>query len=58
VTLRDETEWVETVEAGWNRLVDCDRERIARTALQVVPFQGPRSLGTLDPGLSTRLPML
>ncbi|MDF2369214.1 MAG: UDP-N-acetylglucosamine 2-epimerase (non-hydrolyzing) [Rhizobiaceae bacterium] len=28
VTMRDETEWVELVEAGWNRLVGADENRI------------------------------
>jgi UDP-N-acetylglucosamine 2-epimerase len=28
ITLRDETEWVETVTAGWNVLVGADTERI------------------------------
>ncbi|MGB9889820.1 MAG: non-hydrolyzing UDP-N-acetylglucosamine 2-epimerase [Anaerolineae bacterium] len=37
VTLREETEWVETVEAGWNVLVGCDPERIVRAALEARP---------------------
>jgi UDP-N-acetylglucosamine 2-epimerase len=32
VTMRDETEWVETVETGWNVLVGADRRRIAMGA--------------------------
>jgi UDP-GlcNAc3NAcA epimerase len=29
ITLRDETEWVELVTSGWNRLVGSDSEKIA-----------------------------
>jgi UDP-GlcNAc3NAcA epimerase len=28
ITLRDETEWIETVDAGWNQLVGADKEKI------------------------------
>jgi UDP-GlcNAc3NAcA epimerase len=30
ITLREETEWVETVEAGWNQLAGCSTENILR----------------------------
>ncbi|OAV67232.1 UDP-N-acetylglucosamine 2-epimerase [Bacteroidales bacterium Barb6XT] len=30
ITLRDETEWTETVEAGWNQLAGCRTEEILR----------------------------
>lgn len=40
VTLRDETEWVETVETGWNRLAGADRERIVSAVTAHRPSAG------------------
>ena len=32
ITLRDETEWVETVETGWNQIVGADTDAIVTAA--------------------------
>jgi UDP-N-acetylglucosamine 2-epimerase len=37
ITLREETEWVETVEAGWNVLVGADRRAILRAVHDLAP---------------------
>jgi len=37
VTLREETEWVETVESGWNVLVGSDASKITHAALESCP---------------------
>lgn len=41
VTLRDETEWPETVDCGWNVLAGCDVDRIVAAANRPMP-QGER----------------
>jgi UDP-GlcNAc3NAcA epimerase len=46
LTLRENTEWVETVETGWNRLVGTDPERIVSVAAEVqVPSRHPPLYG-------------
>lgn len=39
ITLRDQTEWVETVEAGWNTIVGADEEKIlnAVSHVEIIP---------------------
>ncbi len=52
VTLRPETEWVETVQEGWNRLVDVDADRI-REAVEAQDWPSgtpPELFGTGDAG--------
>lgn len=43
ITLRDETEWVETVETGWNVLVGADEKRIVE-AVERFNVQRPPEL--------------
>ena len=45
VTLRDTTEWVETVEAGWNTLVDLDREAALAALDRSPPADRPELYG-------------
>jgi UDP-N-acetylglucosamine 2-epimerase (non-hydrolysing)/UDP-GlcNAc3NAcA epimerase len=45
VTLRDTTEWVETVEAGWNTLVDLDRDAALAALERHPPGERPELYG-------------
>ncbi len=46
VTLREETEWVETVELGWNRLVGTDEPAIVEAAMHAeIPDHHPPVYG-------------
>jgi UDP-N-acetylglucosamine 2-epimerase len=45
VTLRDTTEWVETVESGWNVLVDLDREAAIAALERNPPAERPELYG-------------
>jgi UDP-GlcNAc3NAcA epimerase len=45
ITLRASTEWVETVESGWNTLVDLDGERVLQALARPIPKTHPELYG-------------
>jgi len=45
ITLRDRTEWVETVESGWNTLVDLDADAALAALDQRPPAERPELYG-------------
>ena len=45
ITLRDTTEWVETVDSGWNALVDLDSEAALRELDRQLPVARPQLYG-------------
>jgi UDP-GlcNAc3NAcA epimerase len=45
ITLRPTTEWVETVEAGWNVLVDLDEDRVMASLERPIPKNRPQLYG-------------
>ncbi|MFC1525536.1 non-hydrolyzing UDP-N-acetylglucosamine 2-epimerase [Candidatus Latescibacterota bacterium] len=56
VTLRDETEWVETVEEGWNAMAGADSARIVSGVREVAAMRGrPRGSAFGDPGAARRV---
>lgn len=54
ITLRDTTEWIETVRDGWNVLAGADRERIGDAVLHFSPA-GERSMVFGEVGASGRI---
>lgn len=52
ITLRDETEWVETMERGWNTVVGADSDRIAAAASRTPEPPAPEFA---EPGAAKRI---
>ena len=51
ITMRDQTEWVETVETGWNKLTGAESDKISSALVSIYkPNERPDLYGTGDSG--------
>ena len=57
ITMRDETEWVETVDSGWNKLVGADTKKIVQVFYALADIKTLRELLPLygDGGSSKKI---
>jgi UDP-GlcNAc3NAcA epimerase len=44
ITMRDETEWIETVENGWNVVVGTDKNKILNSIVNFVPTEPQKDI--------------
>jgi len=58
ITLRERTEWVETVEDGWNVLVGADKEKIINEYERAVVLRLGKFLAVKGPGLIILIPII
>lgn len=58
VTLRDETEWVETVASGWNCLAGATQEAILQSTVEMLRKQRPTKAPAEHAGAATRVARL
>ena len=55
ITLRDETEWVETIESGWNILAGADEQKIVDSFQKMEQSERPKSRNIYGDGNASQL---